>query len=135
MNWEFRYFKKSEFACKCCGKLPEVAEEHYYYMVFYFLGQLRRDIGKPVIISSGYRCPKHNKAVGGKTSSYHTIPASATFRHPCAVDMYCPYLNVTDFCYRLKYAVDLNYCGYHIYVNEKRLYFVHLDFRGYWSRW
>ena len=31
----------------------------------------RMVIGKPFTISSGYRCPKLNKAVGGVTNSYH----------------------------------------------------------------
>ena len=61
------HFKKSEFACKCgCGfdevdlklvRLLEAIREHFG--------------GKPLIISSGCRCAKHNKEVGGVQGSRH----------------------------------------------------------------
>lgn len=34
--------------------------------------QVIRDLlGKPIIITSGYRTPEHNKAVGGEPNSFH----------------------------------------------------------------
>jgi len=135
MKWNFKYFKRSEFACKCCGELPEIAEEHYYYMVFYFLEQFRKELGRPIIIRSGYRCPKHNLEVGGVVRSYHTIPKNPTFRHPCAVDMYSECFSADNFSFWLGLAINLDYCGYHLYINDKGLYFVHLDFRGRYARW
>lgn len=59
-------FNLREFACKCCGSVKiddELVER---------LQVLRDRIAKPVIITSGYRCPKHNKEVGGAIDSYHT---------------------------------------------------------------
>lgn len=35
------------------------------------LEQLRELYGKPIVITSGYRCPELNKAVGGKANSQH----------------------------------------------------------------
>lgn len=35
------------------------------------LDPLREAYGKPIIVSSGYRCPKLNKAVGGVANSQH----------------------------------------------------------------
>jgi uncharacterized protein YcbK (DUF882 family) len=32
---------------------------------------LRRAVGRPFKITSGYRCVEHNKAVGGLRGSYH----------------------------------------------------------------
>lgn len=36
-----------------------------------FLQPLRDLLGKPIIVNSGYRSPKVNKAVGGVPTSYH----------------------------------------------------------------
>nr|CAI9751946.1 endolysin [Herelleviridae sp.]CAI9751959.1 endolysin [uncultured phage] len=35
------------------------------------LEEIRQAYGKPIIITSGYRCPELNKAVGGKPNSQH----------------------------------------------------------------
>ena len=35
------------------------------------LDKIREQYGKPIIVTSGYRCPELNKAVGGVNSSQH----------------------------------------------------------------
>ena len=35
------------------------------------LQALRDVIGKPVVVTSGYRCPAHNKTIGGAPNSLH----------------------------------------------------------------
>lgn len=42
------------------------------YGVDMVLDPLRRLYGKPIIITSGYRCKELNKKVGGVTNSWHT---------------------------------------------------------------
>ena len=42
------------------------------YGVDMVLDPLRRIYGKPILISSGYRCPKLNTLVGGVSNSWHT---------------------------------------------------------------
>lgn len=42
------------------------------YGVDMVLDPLRRLYGKPIIITSGYRCTELNKKVGGVTNSWHT---------------------------------------------------------------
>ena len=37
------------------------------------LDPLREAYGQPIIVSSGYRCPELNKAVGGAKTSQHTL--------------------------------------------------------------
>ena len=60
-----KHFKAKEFVCKHCGKviidsrLIELAE------------RLREHLGKPLVITSGYRCPEHNRRVGGVPDSPH----------------------------------------------------------------
>lgn len=71
------YILASEYRCSHCGKMPfEVTGEYielppFYWMLFEFFGWLRKDWGKPITISSGYRCPVHNQAVGGVPLSLH----------------------------------------------------------------
>ena len=63
------HFDSSEFRCKCgCGQgdwlmAPELIQA---------LEELRELIGKPIIVNSAYRCPRHNAQVGGVDNSYHT---------------------------------------------------------------
>lgn len=40
-------------------------------LIFYVLQPLRDKLGKPIIITSGYRCPRLNQAVGGVKNSQH----------------------------------------------------------------
>ena len=71
-DWKyFKNFKKSEYKCKCKGKycngypseiaMKLVMEDQY----------LRNHFGVAVKITSGSRCKKHNKAVGGVSDSRH----------------------------------------------------------------
>lgn len=45
-----------------------------------FLEDVRRFIGKPIIINSGYRSPEVNAAVGGKPTSQHCKGLAADIR-------------------------------------------------------
>ena len=62
MNWEpIRFFAASEFVCRgvtCCGGTERMDEDFVLR-----LDDLRKALGKPIIITSGYRCPEHNDAV------------------------------------------------------------------------
>lgn len=44
------------------------------------LEPIREAYGKPVIITSGYRCPELNEKVGGEPSSEHLLGMAADFR-------------------------------------------------------
>lgn len=44
------------------------------------LDPLREAYGKPIIVTSGYRCPKLNKAVGGAAKSQHMKGQAADIR-------------------------------------------------------
>ena len=45
------------------------------------LDELRRLYGHPIIITSGYRCPELNKAVGGKPNSQHVKGQAADLKY------------------------------------------------------
>ena len=65
-------FTIDEMRCKCgCGKVK------YDLRHMMRLQLLRDTIKKPIIISSGYRCLKHNRSIGSKDTSQH-IKGTAT---------------------------------------------------------
>lgn len=56
MTW--RWFTREEFACKCGCGTNEISD------VFVTkLDALREELGFPLPVNSGYRCPDHNDAV------------------------------------------------------------------------
>ncbi|WP_207637552.1 D-Ala-D-Ala carboxypeptidase family metallohydrolase [Desulfotruncus alcoholivorax] len=62
------HFKEQEFACRCCG----LVRVNLYLVDM--LEQLRERLGgRPVVITSGYRCPEHNRIVGGAKQSQHLL--------------------------------------------------------------
>ncbi len=63
------FFKPGEVACRCgCGRGPDEMD------VDFMAGMDRaRMIARvPFIVTSGFRCPSHNEAVGGVPDSAHT---------------------------------------------------------------
>jgi len=62
------HFTDLEFKCRHCGKLPAGMPAP---KLLEKLEKLRERIGAPLHIASGYRCPKHNAAVGGAQNSQH----------------------------------------------------------------
>ncbi len=64
--WQSQYFSRSEFACKCgCGM------NTIDYEVVRAAEVIREFFDRPVIITSGCRCPSHNRSVGGSRNSLH----------------------------------------------------------------
>lgn len=60
------HFNAKEFACNHCGTALVTDA------LLDALEKLRSNLGgKPISINSGYRCPVHNKAVGGAADSMH----------------------------------------------------------------
>ena len=51
-------------------------------LVSEILDPLREAWGKPIRISSGFRCPRLNQAVGGAATSVHKIGAAADMQTP-----------------------------------------------------
>jgi hypothetical protein len=75
-----KWFNEKEFVCRCCGGLPPYAKENIEALVENVLDPLRERYGKPIVVNSGYRCPKHNKEVGGATNSQHMKGEAADIR-------------------------------------------------------
>ena len=76
-----RYFKKSEFACKC-GKYCDGYPAEIDMNMVKIADKIREKIGKPITINSGLRCKTHNANVGGVSNSRHLYGNAA--------DLGCP---------------------------------------------
>jgi peptidoglycan hydrolase-like protein with peptidoglycan-binding domain len=67
---EIKYFKRSEFACKCrkfCDGFPAEPKEKLIRVA----DRVREHFGKPATVSSGVRCTQHNANVVGVSNSRH----------------------------------------------------------------
>lgn len=114
-----KYFDVSEFACKCCGGLPENGIDVRLQNV---LDAMRERAGQPLILSCAYRCPTHNAEVGGVSNSQHLLGTGA--------DVICPDNMTVDELADL--AIKCGADGVGRYYNS---YFVHVDTRGYKAYW
>ncbi len=65
------HFLLREFQCRCCGcvRLSPLLLER--------LEALRCALDRPVVVTSGYRCPAHNASVGGAARSLHMTGRAA----------------------------------------------------------
>jgi uncharacterized protein YcbK (DUF882 family) len=64
-------FTRNEFACQgenCCSHSAPLHPD-----LIDGVQALRDEIGCALNISSGFRCRTHNKAIGGKENSFHTL--------------------------------------------------------------
>lgn len=86
-------FTRAEFACRCgCGF------DDIDMRVVRLCQSVRDFFDTPVAITSGCRCAKHNKRVGGSPRSQHVygLAADIKARHvpPSVVHEYCEQLDV-----------------------------------------
>ena len=69
------YITREEYTCNHCHKLPPDMSENMYPLVYqkFFedFAVIRGNFGKPINISSGYRCPEYNTKIGGSLISAH----------------------------------------------------------------
>lgn len=69
------HISKAEYRCKCCGTMPPAFKgsemPNCYEWFFEDFEDIRLEYGKPIPISSGYRCPVHNQIIGGELISAH----------------------------------------------------------------
>ena len=73
-------FRINEFVCHCGCEMPPEARQNIEALVANVLDPLRDEYGKPIYVNSGYRCEKHNAAVGGVPRSQHMVGEAADIR-------------------------------------------------------
>ena len=104
-----KHFKLSEFACPCCNLImlhPKLLAK---------LMELRNTLESPVYITSGYRCSKYNRQIGGVTNSYHGIGLAA--------DIKVKDINLITL---LEICENIDFNGIGVYEKKN---FLHLDVR------
>jgi len=85
-----KYFKKSEFSCKCCGKnnvSPELMEK---------LDKAREIAGIPFVVNSGCRCAMANKEAGGVSDSPHLGGYAADIKAQASRDRFLILMGLID---------------------------------------
>lgn len=105
-----KYFAANEVCCHCCGRQGATPE------LLQFLDDLREAIGRPLYVTSVYRCPTHNAEVGGVPNSQHTQGTAA--------DTYCDGLSIDELA---DIGVRLGADGVGRYYGQQ---FVHFDVRN-----
>lgn len=82
-----KYFTMTELTSSATAKRKGIdntpdakAKAALSALVANVLDPLREKYGKPIVVSSGYRSPKLNKAVGGVARSQHTKGEAADIR-------------------------------------------------------
>jgi len=111
-------FSRHEFECRCCGR-AEINQR-----LVDALQELRDLAGLPVRVTSGYRCPEHNQAIGGATRSQHLLGTAADIvvRGIIPAEMY-----------RLAEDIEaFHNGGIGVYPDKG---FIHVDVRDRRARW
>ena len=114
-------FRSVEFDCRGVGCCDETLVD---MQLVEYLQKIRDHFGKPIIISSGYRCERHNRSVGGATASKHKAGMAA--------DIMIAGVSPSEVA---KYAESIGVKGIGLYETAKDGYFVHIDTRVTKSFW
>jgi uncharacterized protein YcbK (DUF882 family) len=106
-----KYFNLSEFACPCCNLVM------LHPKLLVKLVELRKTLERPVYITSGYRCSRYNRKVGGVANSYHCIGLAAD------IDIKVGDINLIEL---LEICENIDFNGIGFYEKKN---FLHLDVR------
>lgn len=112
-DWPAKYFQPSEFACKCgfCGGRSEMD-----LGTVARLDRLRERFGRPIAITSGFRCERHPKEAKKAEPGAHSMGR--------AVDVPC---SGTDAFRLIELAMELGFTGFGISQRADQPRFVHID--------
>ena len=117
-------FKKSEFDCKCGCEMPNDVFINIQKLANQ-LQYVREFLDLPINLTNGYRCPTHNKAVGGVKNSQHVLGKAADIKIKGLTPQ-----EVAVILDRLTTDGEILQGGIGIYNT-----FTHFDIRGKKARW
>ena len=86
--FSFQEFERSDTAYRhgIDNTAPESARRNIAALVDKVLDPLREAWGRPITVTSGYRCPELNRRVGGVSTSMHITGCAADISTGNAVD-------------------------------------------------
>lgn len=115
------HFSSNEFDCHGSGCCTETIINE---KLVEYLEKIREHFGKPIQITSGYRCVRHNSNIGGATGSRHSKGDAAD-------------IVITGVTPRevAKYAESIGIKGIGLYETSADGHFVHIDTRDAKSFW
>lgn len=116
-------FARKELDCKCGCKTPPLVEANLIQTAKH-LEKLRKRWGRPLVVTSGHRCRTHNARVGGASDSQHLYGRAA--------DIVVESPRQGLFVQTAEEIKAYREGGIGTYPKQN---FVHLDWRGYRSRW
>lgn len=119
-------FSAKEFACNHCNELILSDELVQKLQLF------REQIGSPIQITSGYRCPYWNKHEGGSSASLHTKGTAVD------INLYDKFNGVEILNKAVKIfnrvgfyqSSRTGYCYMHVDVSPQKLYWLSRKVRG-----
>lgn len=97
-QWKLiKHFQPWEFQCKC-GKCKRDIKEIMDFRVVITADNLRQMINKPIIVTSGFRCPQHNRFMNppGAAHSFH-MSGMALDLYPVGYDIFQFYKLASNF--------------------------------------
>lgn len=115
------YFDSTEMDCHGSGCCTQTLINE---KLVTYLNKIREHFGKPITITSGYRCPTHNSRVGGATGSRHSKGDAA--------DIVVSGVTPREVA---KYAESIGIMGIGLYETSSDGHFVHIDTRDTKSFW
>ena len=105
---------------KINNKIPKEYLGNVLQLIEKVLDPLREKYGKPIVVTSGYRCPALNKAVGGSATSDHM--------KGCAADIHgTPNTKAEN--KRLFYMIQSLGLDFDQLIDEKGFSWVHVSYR------
>ena len=110
-------FDAEEFVCHCCGYGSGLIDERLIEL----LEELRAKVNAPVHVNCGYRCPKHNAAVGGVPNSQHVKGTAA--------DIYIPKI-AYEKVRQIVESMPFDGVGLYPPLEPNGLWFIHVDTRA-----
>lgn len=96
--------------------IPEWSAVQNLYKLAKRLDKVRESFNSPIIVNSGYRCPKLNELVGGVHNSKHLDGLAADIT--VISDPHVPTLQVLNILYLIVKQFKWSEC----YINTERLY-------------